>query len=121
VFACHHPLVDFDGPVADGVRRGKAAALVLIDAGVDLILTGHVHTPTARALPYGDGRSYIAGAGTLSRRTRGVPASFSVIEAGDEAVAITAYAWTGAGFEPLHDWGFPRRAPAAVPVSEAVS
>ena len=108
VFACHHPLIDVEGaPVSGGVHRGRAAARALCQAGVDLILTGHLHNPFARPLPYGDGRSYIAGTGTLSRRTRGVAASFSVIEA--EADTVTAHAWTGSHFEPFRTWGFPRR------------
>ncbi len=110
VFACHHPLIDLEGtPVSGGVHRGLVATEALCAAGVDLILTGHLHNPFARPLPYGDGHSYVAGAGTLSRRTRGVPASFSVIEADANAVSIVAHAWTGARFEPYRTWGFPRR------------
>jgi len=110
VFACHHPLIDVEGaPVSGGVHGGDAATRVLCEAGVDLILTGHLHNPFARPLPYGDGCSYIAGAGTLSRRTRGVPASFSVIEAAADAVTVTAHAWTGSHFEPFRTWGLPRR------------
>jgi 3',5'-cyclic AMP phosphodiesterase CpdA len=110
VFACHHPLIDVEGaPVSGGVHRGDAAARALCEAGVDLILTGHLHNPFARPLPYGGGCSYIAGAGTLSRRTRGVAASFSVIEAGADALTVTAHAWTGAGFEPFRTWALPRR------------
>ena len=109
VFACHHPLIHVEGaPVSGGVHGGDAAARALCEAGVDLILTGHLHNPFARPLPYGAGRSYIAGAGTLSRRTRGVPASFSIIEAAANAVTVTAHAWTGSHFEPFRTWAFPR-------------
>ena len=58
---------------------------------------------------HGGGHSYIAGAGTLSRRTRGAPASFSVIEAAADAVTVTAQAWTGSHFEPFRTWALPRR------------
>ncbi len=110
VFACHHPLIDVEGaPVSGGVHCGDAAARALGEAGVDLILTGHLHIPFARPLPYGGGCTYVAGAGTLSRRTRGVPASFSVIEADADTVTITAQAWTGSHFEPLRTWALPRR------------
>jgi 3',5'-cyclic AMP phosphodiesterase CpdA len=111
VFACHHPLIEVEGaPVSGGVHGGDAATRALCEAGVDLILTGHLHNPFARPLPYGGGCSYIAGAGTLSRRTRGVPASFSVIEAAADTLTVTAQAWTGSHFEPFRTWGFPRRA-----------
>ncbi|MBS0333535.1 MAG: metallophosphoesterase, partial [Proteobacteria bacterium] len=110
VFACHHPLIDVEGaPVSGGVHRGDAAARALCEAGVDLILTGHLHNPFARPLPYGGGGSYIAGAGTLSQRTRGVPASFSVIEADAGCIRVTAQAWTGSHFEPFRTWAFDRR------------
>ena len=110
VFACHHPLIDVEGaPVSGGVHRGDAAARTLCEAGVDLILTGHLHNPFARPLPYGGGWSYVAGAGTLSRRTRGVPASFSVIEAQAKEITVVAQAWTGSHFEPFRTWTFVRR------------
>jgi 3',5'-cyclic AMP phosphodiesterase CpdA len=114
VFACHHPLIDVEGaPVSGGVHRGDAATRVLCEAGVDLILTGHLHNPFARPLPYGGGCSYIAGTGTLSRRTRGVPACFSVIEAEADTLTVTAHAWMGSRFEPYRTWAFPRRPAAA--------
>ena len=110
VFACHHPLVDPEGaPVSGGVRGGAAAARGLCEAGVDLILSGHLHNPFARALPYGAGASCLAGAGTLSLRTRGVPASFSVVEADSDCIEVTAQAWSGSRFEPFRTWTFPRR------------
>ncbi len=116
VFACHHPLVDVEGaPVSGGVHGGGAAARTLCEAGVDLILTGHVHNPFARPLPYNGGCSYIAGAGTLSRRTRGAPASFSVIEAAADTLTLTAHAWTGSHFQPFRTWGLPRRRTGASP------
>ena len=122
VFACHHPLVDMDGAtVRGGVRNGLAALRVLGDAGVDLVLTGHVHNPFAVPLPYGDGRSYLAGAGTLSRRARGTPASFSVIEATAETLTITVQAWTEDRFEPFGIWTYPRRTTAERGPAEAVA
>lgn len=111
VFACHHPLVEVEGaPVNGGVRGGEAAVEALCEAGIDLILSGHLHNPFARPLPHAGGRTYVAGAGTLSQRTRGVPASFSVIEATARSIEIVAHAWTGSHFEPFRTWTFPRRA-----------
>ena len=111
VFGCHHPLVDIAGaPVTGGVRRGEAAAAVLAEAGVDLILTGHVHVPFALALPGGTSPCYALGAGTLSIRTRGAPASLSTVVAHADAFEVTALGWTGRRFETLKDWRLPRRA-----------
>ncbi|QUD88281.1 metallophosphoesterase family protein [Phenylobacterium montanum] len=109
VFACHHPLIDPDGaPVTGSVRRGDAAARLLAEAGIDLILTGHVHNPFALAVPGSTGRSYAIGAGTLSLRTRGTPASFSLIEADASVLTVTALGWTGAEFQPNRTWTLER-------------
>jgi 3',5'-cyclic AMP phosphodiesterase CpdA len=120
VFACHHPLIDLQGaPVAGGVHRGAAAARTLVHAGVDLILTGHVHNPFALTLP-GDPRGAFAiGAGTLSLRTRGSPQSYSTIEADAETITVTAMGWTGSSFEPYRSWPLPRRAASTQPIAAA--
>lgn len=110
VFACHHPLIDLPGmPVTGGVFRGAKAAACLARAGVDLILTGHVHNPFALSLGAGERPSYAIGAGTLSLRTRGTPAGFSLIEAGPDTVHVTALGWTGSAFDPFQVWPLPRR------------
>ena len=86
VFACHHPLIDVQGaPVTGGVHRGGKAAAILAKAGVDLVLSGHVHNPFVFQLPNAVAGRYAIGAGTLSLRTRGTPAGFSTIEADDKA------------------------------------
>ena len=111
LFACHHPLIEIEGePVRGGVYRGEAAARTLAEAGVDLILTGHLHMPFARALPIGAGRTYAVGTGTLSLRTRGSPALYTSIEADEEVLTVTAMGWAGAHFEPYRTWALPRRA-----------
>lgn len=110
VIACHHPLVDTVGaPVTGGVHRGHVAAERLAAQGVDLILSGHVHNPFADPLPFGDERTYAVGAGTLSKRLRGVPASFNRITVEPECVHVVAMAWSGSHFEPYRTWQLPRR------------
>jgi 3',5'-cyclic AMP phosphodiesterase CpdA len=111
LFACHHPLIDLaDAPVTGGVHCGAEAAEILAGAGVELILTGHVHNPFALALPTsGAGPAcYALGAGTLSLRTRGTPPSFSTIVAEAAAFTVTALGWTGGRFEPIETWTLPR-------------
>jgi 3',5'-cyclic AMP phosphodiesterase CpdA len=109
VFACHHPLIDIAGaPVTGGVHRGARAAAVLAEARVDLILTGHVHIPFVMPLPLAAGCCHAVGAGTLSVRTRGAPASFSTIVADELAIEVAALAWTGDRFEPMQSWRLPR-------------
>src|SRR5438067_2194330 len=96
VLVCHHPLVEAEGePITARVRGGAAAARRLTEAKVDLVLTGHLHAPFVQALPFGDRRTYAVGAGTLSRRERGVPPSFNMIEVKNDTLAVTALAWGG--------------------------
>jgi 3',5'-cyclic AMP phosphodiesterase CpdA len=110
VFACHHPLTEITGgPMTGRVRGGPAAAERLAEAKADLILTGHVHTPFAHALPFGDGKTYAVGASTLSVRLRGAPPGFNLIEADAETLRVTALGWTGARLEPQRTWALPRR------------
>lgn len=110
VFACHHPLIEATGsPVSGDVRRGRLAAEVLADGGADLILTGHVHVPFAVPLALADERTYAVGAGTLSLRLRGAPASFNCIDWTDEDITVVAQAWSGSRYEPYRTWSLPRR------------
>ena len=110
VVGVHHPLVEAEGvPVTGGVHRGAQAAALLAEGGVDLILSGHVHNPFAVVLPAGDGLTYAVGAGTLSERTRGTPASFNTIEWDAAAVRVSALGWSGTMFEVFRTWDLPRR------------
>jgi 3',5'-cyclic AMP phosphodiesterase CpdA len=110
VAVCHHPLVEVPhGPMTGRVIGGPAGAKLLAEAGVDLILSGHVHTPFAFALPFADERTYSVGAATLSLRERGTPAGFNVIEAEADCIRVKALAWTGSRFEPSRTWSLTRR------------
>jgi 3',5'-cyclic AMP phosphodiesterase CpdA len=110
VVMCHHPLTEITGgPMTGEVRRGEDAALRLAKAGVDLVLTGHVHVPFVHPLAESDGCSYAVGCGTLSTRERGAPAGFNIIEWDEKEVRVTAQGWMGSKFEPQRTWAVPRR------------
>jgi 3',5'-cyclic AMP phosphodiesterase CpdA len=110
VAVCHHPLVEVPhGPMTGRVIGGVAGARLLAEAGVDLILSGHVHTPFAFPLPFADERTYSVGAATLSLRERGTPAGFNVIEVEPDCIRVKALAWTGSSFEAARTWALPRR------------
>jgi len=116
VFACHHPLLDLVGaPVTGGVRCGAEAAAALSEAGVELVLTGHVHNPFVVALPGGPVPGYAVGAGTLSLRTRGAPPGFTTLSIDEAQIAIDSLAWTGAVFEPAQSWRFARLSQSTAP------
>ena len=110
ILVCHHPLVEFIGePMTARVRGGRFAARSLAEAEVDLVLTGHLHSPFVQALPFGDAKTLAVGAGTLSLRERGDPPSFSVLDIEGSQVRITNMAWDGLVFSPSQEWVLPLR------------
>jgi 3',5'-cyclic AMP phosphodiesterase CpdA len=111
IVVCHHPLVEMLGePVTARVWGGREAARTFAEAGVDLVLSGHLHVPFAWTYPFGDGRTLAVGAGTLSTRERGAPAGFNLVDIERAAIRIAALGWTGTVFEPVRTWSFDRRA-----------
>jgi 3',5'-cyclic AMP phosphodiesterase CpdA len=110
VAVCHHPLVEAPhGPMTGRVIGGPSGAGLMAQAGVDMILSGHVHTPFAFALPFHDRKTYSIGAGTLSLRERGAPAGFNTIETDAATILVKAHQWTGSHFEITKTWALPRR------------
>lgn len=110
IVACHHPLTEMiGGPMTGRVWGGEAAARDFADARVDLVLSGHIHAPFTWPYPFGDRKTYAVGAGTLSMRERGAPASFNVVEIDRAATRIAALGWTGSHFEPHRTWSLDRR------------
>ena len=127
VLVCHHPLMEVLGePITAEVTRGKAAAAILAEHEVDLVLTGHLHIPFAVTLPVGDEKLHSVGGSTLSTRERGVPIGFNVIEADAEALRVQALGWKDGAFDVVKSWTLPRRqrgaaAAQALPSAAAVS
>jgi hypothetical protein len=76
---------------------------------VDLVLSGHIHAPFALPYPFGDCRTYAAGASTLSVRERGTPPGFNIVEIEATEIYVRAQAWTGSGYETHRTWALERR------------
>jgi 3',5'-cyclic AMP phosphodiesterase CpdA len=109
VAVCHHPLMEVTGgPMTGRVRGGEMAVGILGRRGIDAILTGHVHTAFAHALPVAKGCTYAIGAATLSQRERGQPAGFNIIEWDEGCITVKAQGWTGSHFETIRTWALPR-------------
>jgi 3',5'-cyclic AMP phosphodiesterase CpdA len=110
IVVCHHPLIEMlGGPMTAKVRGGTAAAQTFAHAGVDLVLTGHIHAPFVHPYPFSDGCTQAVGSGTLSVRERGVPPSFNLIEVDDVDIRITALAFERTQFTTWRTWSTPRR------------
>lgn len=110
VLACHHPLIEMiGGPMTGEVKRGEAAAKIFAAAGVDLVVSGHVHVPFALPIALGDKCSYAVGCGTLSQRERGAPPGFNCIAWDEAEIHVTALGWVGSHFEAQRTWSLERR------------
>jgi 3',5'-cyclic AMP phosphodiesterase CpdA len=110
IVVCHHPLMEMiGGPMTARVWNGQAAARAFAEARVDLVLSGHIHAPFTWPYPFGDGKTYAVGAGTLSVRERGVPPGFNVVEIEKAAIRVAALSWTGSHYEPYRTWSLDRR------------
>ena len=105
VLACHHPLREAEGePITARVRGGRFAAERFTRAGVDVILSGHLHMPFVEPLRFGDERTYAVGAGTLSLRLRHEPPGFNVIEFDGDQMRVDAMAWEAGAIGLRKSW-----------------
>ena len=81
--AAHHPLIEPHTKASAQTHRGAEAIAALAQAGVDAVLTGHVHDAFDIAHQVDRRTIRMIGAGTLSERTRVDPPSFNEIRIAD--------------------------------------
>jgi 3',5'-cyclic AMP phosphodiesterase CpdA len=106
VLVTHHPL--FALTVGDEVQRAigrqELALDAIEDAGVDILLAGHMHHASshdAGDLVTRAGGTLVVQAGTAtSTRVREQEQSFNTIDIADDCVTITVNAWKGDDFRP---------------------
>jgi len=100
---CHHPFVSPpETPLRTRTRRGRDADEMLKKANAGLLLSGHVHVPTAeRRGPPGQGYLAIT-AGTLSRRLRDRPPSCNMLTFEADAISLTALSFSAGTTDARH-------------------
>jgi 3',5'-cyclic AMP phosphodiesterase CpdA len=107
VLVTHHPFVPApSGPAHTLVGRGLQGLQAAEAAGVDIVLTGHLHrgfTGDVRTHHVTIKRSILVfQAGTaVSTRLRGEPNSYNLILLDPPRLACTVHAWDGQRFRPL--------------------
>jgi len=80
VLVCHHPFhSNPDAPLRTRTRRGRRAGNKIAASDVQLVLSGHVHTPSAVLRKQENGAYLAVSSGTLSTRLRTEPPSFNLI------------------------------------------
>lgn len=104
---CHHPLLQnpFD-PRRSRTAGGREAFLLLADAGMDIVLHGHLHRVASECLSH-DGREVCQiGANTaLSDRERDGGSGFNLLEIEDGRWALSSFVWHNREYvsEPARD------------------
>lgn len=98
VLVAHHPFLSPTwGRHHRLVRRGDEALSVLDACDVDLLMAGHFHVTFVRgthAYPALRGRTLVVQAGTaLSRRLRGEPNSYNLVELHGDEVRVEVRVW----------------------------
>jgi 3',5'-cyclic AMP phosphodiesterase CpdA len=89
--ACHHPLLEVGTHANARTRGGRQALAALASAGVDAVLTGHVHDPFDVAHKVGGRTVRLIGAGTLSERVRESRPSFNEIRVENGEISTIAH------------------------------
>ncbi len=118
ILVAHHPLdlpANRDQPLAG---RARMALTTLANAGLDMILSGHLHLAylpeTADKFRIGGHTALLVQAGTaVSTRSRGEVNSFNLIRTEPARIAVTRHCWElpGKTFEPCATAYYVRKAP----------
>lgn len=118
MIACHHPFVS---PAKAGLqtatKRGEEASRRLAASPVQILLTGHVHTPHAELIREGGGAYIAVTAGTLSTRLRAQPPAFNILSVRDGILALNVQTFQDGHFhEGTHgSWNVNTLEPISTP------
>lgn len=102
IVIAHHPLLGPDGEGRNPTIGGDAAFAALAAAGVDAVISGHVHVPFDEQRRSDGQTMRTIGTGTLSTRLRhDAPASWRVIDCEPGGVIDTHLRLVGPGATPV--------------------
>jgi 3',5'-cyclic AMP phosphodiesterase CpdA len=108
VLVTHHPFLPPPSLPRAIVVHGREAALAAIrDAGVELLLAGHLHVGYADVVGGDDGPLSVQAGTAFSRRRRGQPNAYNVITLDAGGVHVQPRVWDGRGFQPAAGPGAP--------------
>lgn len=113
ILGAHHPF--FPEPEAGSAGRAvipRAPAILdkLVDAGLDVLMTGHVHQGRVRSVEVGDRKIILSQAGTASStRTRGETPSFNLLKVDNNRLSANVMRYGEESFEPEKQHAFVRR------------
>jgi 3',5'-cyclic AMP phosphodiesterase CpdA len=100
ILACHHPFLPVPhAPMKTLTRRGLKASKILAASGTEILLTGHVHKPSAVVHRHEEGAYLNITSGTLSTRLRDHMASFNFIELTNDLIEMRVIVCRPDGYE----------------------
>jgi 3',5'-cyclic AMP phosphodiesterase CpdA len=98
VLIAHHPIDLPHGSLHPVAGRARMALGKLANFGLDMILTGHLHTwyfpEPAERLTIGGHAALLIQAGTVSTRARGEVSSFNSIVTDKDQIELTQHCWS---------------------------
>lgn len=118
IITCHHPFIS---PTLAGLqtetKRGQEASRRIADSPVQILMTGHVHTPHAEVIRESVGGYIAITAGTLSTRLRAKPPAFNILSVRDGIVALNVQSFRDGHFhEATHGaWDLSSLEPISTP------
>jgi 3',5'-cyclic AMP phosphodiesterase CpdA len=102
VVVTHHPFIPPPDQPKAAVVAGRARALDAIrDAGVELLLAGHLHVGYADVVEGYEGVMSVQAGTAFSRRRRSQPNAYNVITLDEHEPRVEARAWDGSAFRPV--------------------
>ncbi|MFN3912680.1 metallophosphoesterase, partial [Hyphomonas sp.] len=102
ILVCHHPFTPFAGAgLRTRTRRGDAASARLAESRIQLLMTGHVHTPHVERIQSPSGQYMAVSAGTLSLRLRASPPGFNVIDVDMSGMTVVPFSFEEDAFSAL--------------------
>lgn len=98
VLVAHHPFVVPVGHEADRVEGADAALPILEAAGVDVILTGHLHVASVAGRNEAHTMLAVQAGTCISTRLRGEPNGYNQLRFEDDVLTVVHRVWDGGRF-----------------------
>lgn len=118
IIACHHPFISpAKASLQTATKRGEEASRRVAESPVQIIMTGHVHTPHAEVIRDGAGGYIAITAGTLSTRLRAQPPAFNILSIRDGIAVLNVQSFRDGSFhESTHGcWDITSLEPISTP------
>lgn len=92
LLVCHHPFESPPGsPLRTSTRHGLKAGARLAASRLNVLLSGHVHAPSATVWEHSRGKYLAISSGTLSTRLRHSPPSFNCLDINNGCLSVTVH------------------------------